>query len=170
MKHLYFVRHGLSVMNKKGVFSGRTETPLDTEGIAQAQAAGREAKNLQIDLIISSPMERCRETATIIANAIGYPLDEIVFEDLFMERAFGVLEGTAYRTDMDLDGHEGVETADHIIKRAKTGVKYLRSLDHNNILIVSHGAIGRALRHALHPEIPYFESERFENAKIVQLL
>src|SRR6059058_1306401 len=105
MKHLYFVRHGLSVMNKKGVFSGRTETPLDPEGIKQAEAAGREAKELNIDLIVSSPMERCRETATIIAQQIGYPVADILFEDLFMERAFGVLEGTAYRTDMDLDMH-----------------------------------------------------------------
>jgi broad specificity phosphatase PhoE len=157
-------------MNKKGVFSGRTETPLDPEGVAQAQAAGQKAKDLQIDLIVSSPMERCRETATIIAKEIGYPVDNIVFEDLFMERAFGVLEGTEYRTDMDLDMHEGVETADNIIQRAKEGVKYLQGLDHDNILMVSHGAIGRALRHTLHPHIPYFDSERFENAKIVQLL
>ncbi|HET7320492.1 MAG TPA: histidine phosphatase family protein [Candidatus Saccharimonadales bacterium] len=170
MKHLYFVRHGLSVMNKKGVFSGRTETPLDPEGITQARAAGKELRDLQIDLIVSSPMERCRETATIIAKQIGYPVAEIIFEDLFMERAFGVLEGTEYRTDMDLDMHEGVETAKNIIQRARKGIEYLEGLKHDNILVVSHGAIGRALRHALHPEIPYHGSERFENAKIVQLL
>lgn len=33
MKHLYFMRHGLSVMNKQGVFSGSNDTPLDAEGI-----------------------------------------------------------------------------------------------------------------------------------------
>src|SRR5947209_11612271 len=122
MKHLYFVRHGLSVMNKKGVFSGRTETPLDPEGIQQAEAAGKEAKKLQIDLIVSSPMERCCETAAIIAKEIGYPVAEILLEDLFMERAFGVLEGTEYRTDMDLEQHEGVETGKAIVERAGQGV------------------------------------------------
>lgn len=170
MKHLYFVRHGLSVMNKKGKFSGRTETPLDPDGIAQAEVAGREAKALHIDLIVSSPMERCRETAAIIAQQIGYPVADILFEDLFMERAFGVLEGTEYRTDVDLEQHEGVESAEAIVARARKGVEYLQNLKHDNILVVSHGAIGRAVRHVLHPETPYHGSERFENAKVVQLL
>lgn len=170
MKHLYFVRHALSEMNKQGVFSGRTETPLAPEGIEQAAAAGRAAKDLHIDLIVSSPMERAKETAAIIAEAIGYPVADIMIEELFMERAFGVLEGTTYVQGMDVEGHEGVESGQEIVERARQGVAYLRTMQHDNILVVSHGAIGRAIRHVLNPAIPYHGSQRFENADIVQLL
>jgi len=170
MKHLYFVRHGLSVNNKKGIFSGRTETPLAPEGIEQAHLAGQKAKALHIDLIVSSPMERARETASIIAGEIGYPLDAIELHDFFMERAFGVLEGEPYSPNMHLDDVEGVERSEEILERAKQGVAYLRSLPQDNILVVSHGAIGRALRHTVNSEIPFHGSERFDNADLVQLL
>ncbi|HET9174451.1 MAG TPA: histidine phosphatase family protein [Candidatus Saccharimonadales bacterium] len=170
MTHLYFVRHALSVMNKKGKFSGRTETPLAPEGITQAEATAQEAKSLKIDLIVSSPMERCRETAAIIAEQIGYPVADIRIEELFMERAFGVLEGTEYMQGLDVEGHEGVESGDEILARAAKGVAYLQALPYDTVLLVSHGAIGRAIRHVLHPEIPYHNSERFENAQIIQLL
>jgi len=170
MKHLYFVRHGLSVMNKIGIFSGRTETPLAPEGVEQAMLAGHEAKDLKIDLIITSPMERARETAVIIATIIGYPVEKIEVHDFFMERAFGVLEGEPYVPDMDIDDIEGVEPNADILKRAEEGVAYLQQLPYDNILIVSHGAIGRALRHKIHKDIPFHGSPRFKNAELVQLL
>ena len=90
-------------MNKQGIFSGRSETPLAEEGIEQAQAAGNELKDKHIDLIISSPMERAKETARIIAQEIGYDPNAIVINDLFIERAFGHLEGTTYQPEMEMD-------------------------------------------------------------------
>lgn len=170
MKHLYFVRHGLSIMNKQGLFSGRTETPLDPEGIEQAHEAGRKAIDLHIDIIVSSPLERCRETAKIIAEEIGYPIGNIRYEELFVERELGSLEGTPFHPHKIDHGHEGVESGEAILQRARKGVKHLQELPGDNILLVSHGAIGRAIRHVLNPEIPYHDSERFENAKVVQLL
>ena len=170
MQHLYFVRHGLSVMNKKGIFSGRTETPLADEGVHQSILAGQYAVNLGIDCIVSSPMKRAIDTATIIANEIGYPVDKIIVSDLFMERAFGILEGQTYQPHMDLEHIEGVETAELIVERAKTGVDYLQSLEATTILVVSHGAIGRALRHSLNPTTPFRSSERFNNAQVTKLV
>lgn len=170
MKHLYFVRHGLSVMNKKGIFSGRTETPLAPEGLQQALQAGRGAKDLGIDCIVSSPMKRALDTATIIAQEIGYPVDKIIISDLFMERAFGSLEGQTYQPNMAMEDIEGVETAGSIVERAHAGVEYLQSLPATTILVVSHGAIGRALRHSLNPTVPFHDSERFDNAQVIKLV
>lgn len=170
MKHLYFVRHGLSVMNKKGIFSGRTDTPLAPEGVKQCEEAGREAKALGIDFIVCSPMERARETAALIAQQIGYPVEEIAINELFMERDFGSLEGTLYSTNRDFSRYPDVESDEQILERARKGLEYLRGLDYDNILVVSHGAIGRALRHILEPDVHFHDTERFENGKIVQLL
>ena len=158
-------------MNKKGIFSGRTETPLAPEGAEQAKLAGQYAKDLDIDCIVSSPMKRAIDTAVIIADEIGYPADKIIVSDLFMERAFGSLEGQAYRPHMDLENVEGVETADLIVERATAGVEYLESLPATTILVVSHGAIGRALRHSLNPvTVPFHGSERFSNAQVTKLV
>jgi len=158
-------------MNKKGIFSGRTETPLATEGVHQATVAGQYAKDLGIDCIVSSPMKRAIDTATIIAHEIGYPVDRIIVNDLFMERAFGILEGQTYQPHMDMSNIEGVETAELIVERAKAGVDYLQSLPATTILVVSHGAIGRALRHSLSPTtVPFHGSERFGNAQVTKLV
>ena len=68
MKKLYFIRHGLSEGNVQEIWSGSTDTPLHTEGRAQAKAAGQKAKKLKIDLVVSSPMSRAKETAEIICD------------------------------------------------------------------------------------------------------
>ena len=171
MKHLYFVRHGLSEMNKSGHFAGRhTETPLAPEGRAQARAAGEHARNLNIDLIISSPQSRAHDTAKIIAETIGYPVDKIEVNSLFVERGLGVLEGKPWMPDLNIDGFADVETTDTLIERMHLAHEFLLAIPHDNVLVVSHGAIGRGLRHIFHPEIPFAPSPSFKNAEIVQLI
>jgi broad specificity phosphatase PhoE len=92
MKKLYFIRHGLSEMNKSGHFAGTIDTPLAEEGRAQAKMAGIKARELRIDLIVTSPLIRASETAEIIARQIGYPKDKIVLSRLLIERHWGDLE------------------------------------------------------------------------------
>lgn len=168
MKRLYFVRHGLSIMNEKGIFSGRTETPLSEAGRQQATEAGKILKEKSIDRIIVSPMERAVQTAEIIADEIGFPRDKMTISDLLMERDFGPLEGTPY--EPHLGDEDGVEPIEDLIERAQEAYRLLLDLPEENIVVVSHGAVGRALRHCAHPEIPFRPSKGFDNAEVVQLL
>lgn len=170
MQHLYFVRHGLSVMNILGKFSGRTDTPLAPEGIEQSKVAGQQASSLGIDLIVTSPMERALETAKIMAQQMGYDQSKIVINDLFMEREFGLLEGTLYSKTRDVEGFDGVETVAQILDRAQKGIDFLNRQQANTILVVSHGATGRALRTLLNPKVPFDYPAGFGNAVIVKLL
>ncbi len=171
MKHLYFVRHGLSEMNKTGHWAGRhTETPLTPEGREQAREAGAHARKFHIDHIVSSPQGRAHDTAKIIAEVIGYPVDAIELNSLFMERGLGILEGKPWQPDLNIDGFADVETTDTLLERMHLAYELLRSLPADNVLVVSHGAIGRALRHVIHPDIPFHHSEPFPNAQIIQLL
>jgi broad specificity phosphatase PhoE len=172
MKHLYFMRHGLSVSNMRGLLSGRDDTPLANEGIKQCEAAAKLVSKLNIDAIVSSPMQRAKESAKIIAKAIGYPEDKIIISELFMEREFGPLEGANYYhyRHQNLDDSEGVEHSSAIINRAKQGYELLQGIEADNILVVSHGALGRALRHVINPDIDFHHSEGFNNAEVVQLL
>jgi uncharacterized phosphatase len=174
MKRIYFVRHGLSEMNKAGLRSGRTDTPLASEGIEQAKQAGQEAKDLNIDLIISSPMSRAHHTAKVIAAEIGYPEDKIVLDEVLIERDFGALEGTPYVPGETLADVENIETAEAIVARAEKALARLQQLPHENILIVSHGSFGRALRHHTNPDTPFQDvaqpHHRLKNATIVRLV
>ena len=168
MKHLYFVRHGLSVMNKKGIFSGRTETPLHHEGRDQAVAAGQSLKDVSIECIVVSPMQRAVQTAEIIADQIGYSKHKLITTSLLTERDFGPLEGTQYLPD--LGDEDGVESIQDLLARAQKGYEFLQQLPYDNILVVSHGAIGRALRHCADPKIPFKPSPGFGNAEVVKLI
>ena len=170
MKHLYFMRHGLSVMNQQGIFSGRNDTPLSKEGIKQCHKAAEQLKGVSIDAIVASPMARTMDSAKIIAQEIGFPEDKIIINDLFMERSFGPLEGTKYTRLTNLDETNGVEHSTSLIDRAKAGLAFLSGVNGDTILVVSHGAIGRALRNVLVPELDYHQVEGFNNAEVVKLI
>jgi uncharacterized phosphatase len=165
MKQLYFIRHGLSEMNKQGVWSGTSETPLSPEGRRQARRAGKQAKTLNIDYIVCSSLSRAVDTAKIIAREIGYPEDKIHINNLFIERHWGPLEGQPWSPDLNLDGFSDIESRDSIIERARLAIEFLKTLDAHNILVVSHGSFGRAMRHHL-TEHPY-SNQRGPNEPII---
>jgi len=155
MKHLYYVRHGISVRNQQNVFAGSDDTPLAPEGRRQARIAGKEAKKLHIDYIVSSPLSRALETAQIIADEIGYPRNAIEVNQLFTERHFGILEGQPWFPNLDLDGTAEIETVPSLLERSKQALDFLYSLKAENVLVVGHGSFGRAIRHHLSPDRPY---------------
>lgn len=170
MKKLYFIRHGLTEMNVAGLYAGTCETPLTAEGRKQANAAGQHAKGLDIDYIVCSPLSRARETAKIIAKQIGYPTKNIHSNQLFAERHFGALEGQPWNPDLDLDGIADVETRDTLLERAWLALMFLKTVPAHNILVVSHGQFGRALRNHLHADKPfdYDPANRLQNAELVR--
>lgn len=70
---LYFLRHasaGKSMMNPKK----DERRPLDEEGMLQSRYVGRLLANLdvQVDQIVSSPLKRARQTATLVANELAF--------------------------------------------------------------------------------------------------
>lgn len=170
MKKLYFIRHGLSELNVQGKFAGTTETPLTDEGRRQAKAAGQLARQHDIDLIVASPLSRALETAQIIAKEISYPADKILTNKLLIERDFGELEGKPWAPDLNLDGFSDIETDDTLTERAHLALKWLNSFQADNILVVSHGAFGRALRSILRTEYPMTRRAPLKNAELHQWL
>lgn len=88
------VRHGVTDWNARGRFQGRTDIPLNDEGIAQALAAARRLQNVALDYIVSSPLIRAVKTAEIIAAASGKSVS--IDADL-IECDFGSFEDDRYR-------------------------------------------------------------------------
>ena len=69
MPTLILARHGRTTANATGVLAGRSKgVHLDERGLEQARAAGERLAKLPLSLVVSSPLERCRETAREIVR------------------------------------------------------------------------------------------------------
>ncbi len=111
-------------------------------------------------------MHRTKETATIIAKEIGYNPAKIEYNSLLIERHFGELEGKPWDPDLDMDGIADIESVDTLLERSRLALEWLHTLAAHNILVVSHGSFGRALRSHLIPEYPFDSPTRLQNAEI----
>ena len=83
-KLIYFVRHGESELNIKGIRQG-AEGSLSEKGRAQAMLTAKKfpKKKGRPEVIISSPYERALETAGIIAKELDLSIEKC---DLLVER------------------------------------------------------------------------------------
>jgi len=70
MATMVLARHGRTTANTSGVLAGRSKgVHLDDRGVEQARAAGERLAGLPLAALVTSPLERCRETARAIAKA-----------------------------------------------------------------------------------------------------
>ena len=89
-----FIRHGATASNREGRYLGKTDESLSEEGIKALQQY-KEAKNYPVaDILYSSPMKRCLETAQILYPGQTRTLIQI---PEWTEMDFGVFEGHNYK-------------------------------------------------------------------------
>jgi len=70
MATVILARHGRTSANTSGVLAGRSKgVHLDELGEKQAAAAGARVAGVPLAAIVTSPLERCRETAVAISKA-----------------------------------------------------------------------------------------------------
>jgi probable phosphomutase (TIGR03848 family) len=68
MATVILARHGRTAANVTGVLAGRSKgVHLDDTGAAQARAAAERLTGLDLAAVVTSPLERCRETAKLLA-------------------------------------------------------------------------------------------------------
>ena len=87
-------RHGQTDWNIDLRLQGTADIPMNAFGIAQVERAAVEVARQPWDLIVSSPLGRAKETASILARQLG--IKEISEDVLLLERAFGIGEGMLY--------------------------------------------------------------------------
>ncbi len=186
MKNLYFIRHGEAINNLKDneLVGGHFDAALTKKGILQAQQAAKEIKekNLKFDVILSSPLQRAADTASIISEVVGYPQSEIEYLDILKERDFGELAGKPFEEALGMtmadylanplsaDHLDGVESLLNLHHRAESLTELLKSRTEDSILIVSHGALGRSIRKVIEGKAFDEEVDKIPNAKIIKLL
>lgn len=86
--NILLIRHGLTAGNTEKRYIGKTDEPLCENGIRQLTAC----RYPQCDVVISSPMRRCLETAKVLfPHQIPHICDD------FRECDFGLFEGKCYQ-------------------------------------------------------------------------
>ncbi len=171
---VYFVRHGQSEANLKGVFAGQKENSLLTDaGKEQAQETALSIKSEipDVERIISSPLLRALETAQIIAKEIGFS-GEIEIDDRIIEYDMGSLTGTEFHkiSSKTLVQAENAEDPDKFYMRVIEAVKQF-SNSSENILVVSHAGVGRILEIAklrMAPEL-FYDLPAYVNASVTKI-
>lgn len=103
------LRHGATDWNRQGLFQGRTDNPLNEDGLKQAHEAADMLRDVGISRIVASPLVRAARTAEIIADAIAVPL---TIDAGIIEFDFGSFEGRPVR---DLMIKHGVNSATGLV-------------------------------------------------------
>lgn len=98
---LFLVRHGETDWNREGRLQGGQDVPLNALGRMQAEEAGNRLRALTPDVArldyVSSPMQRARDTMTILRRELGLPPDGFRIDERLRELTFGEWEGFTWR-------------------------------------------------------------------------
>jgi phosphohistidine phosphatase len=108
---LYFLRHADAIDMDGETISCDEERPLSEKGQEQVKKLARtlNQRDIRFDLVMTSPLKRCRETAELLMNHLGRTAAEV--------------------NDLDLLAPGG---------STKKLMKYLRTLEIENVLLVGH--------------------------------
>ncbi len=178
-KIIYFVRHGESELNAQGIRQG-SEGSLSELGRRQAfETAKKFPKSKgKPQILFSSPYQRTKETAEIIAKELNM---EIHFSDLLVERR-NPSEIIGKKADskevkqivdrIDNSFHEDnlrysdEENFIDLKERARKLLHFIRKQDENRIIMVTHGIFlkmviacmiyGKKLTASQYNELSYF--------------
>ena len=148
---IYLYRHGQTLFNTKGIVQGRgVDSSLNETGIRQANAFFEQYQDIPFDRLLTSTLKRTIETAQPF-EALGIPtermsdLDEIGWgewegkaADEEMHKAYlGLLKSWAEGNyNKSLVGGDSAREMGERLTRVKD---YLKTLEHQHVLVCTHG-------------------------------
>jgi probable phosphoglycerate mutase len=144
---LWLVRHGATEWSESGRHTGSTDIPLTDAGRVHARALGRRLAGQSFALVLTSPLERARETCRIA----GLDATARVEPDL-REWDYGEYEG---RTTEQIRRHDpgwtiwtgrvpGGEGIEEVAARARRVIDEVAGVD-GDVALFAHGHILRVL-------------------------
>ena len=154
---IYVVRHGQTEWNLEHRVQGISDIELTEQGIEETKDLKKLVDKLDIDVVISSPLKRTRETAKILT-----PDKPINIDDRIIERNWGLNEGANIDEvdrwdcwDVVLNtGLNEIEKIQDFMYRVSEFIEDIKTrYKDKNVLIVTHSAVSRVI-HYLLEEIP----------------
>jgi len=148
---IIFLRHGQAKNNTERILAGRTEgVPLTDVGIKQSEYTAKLLEHMKISAIYSSPIERAKHTAEIVAkhNSLDVTIDDrlneldmgkftgMPYDEIF--NSHGNVFMKFYNNELEI-AHNGVETFLEVKKRILGIVDHvIKKHPDENILLVTH--------------------------------
>ena len=157
---LYLIRHGATEANTRRpyVLQGqRTDLPLSEIGRRQAEAVRTALRDRAIDHVFSSPLRRARQTADLLAEPHGVPVQLM---DELTECDVGRWEGLSWDEVRRQDGpyldtfeadpgtvpYADGESFQQVQDRAVPAIQRLvREHPEGNMLVVTHNVVARVI-------------------------
>lgn len=90
-RRLYLVRHGETDFNVQGRIQGRTNNPLNDNGLGQAELLAEYLSSQPLEVVASSTLQKAAATADAVASR--HPAAKRQRLDSFSEMCFGDFEG-----------------------------------------------------------------------------
>ena len=154
---VYIIRHGQTELNSRHVLQGRSDQPLNQEGIQQAREAAERLKGVHFTYVFTSPLDRAKETADIVAPGVIPAVDERL-----IEMDYGPYEGadlnqlppeviTFFSDFVNNPAPKGMEPLDSVVARAGEFMEEIRGLT-GDILISTHAIAMKGILEYLAPE------------------
>ncbi|SHF19167.1 phosphoglycerate mutase [Desulfofundulus australicus DSM 11792] len=154
---IYLVRHGETVWNAEFRFQGHSDVALSPRGVEQARALSRRLSEEEFCAFYSSDLQRAINTARIIAEPHGLPVESL---EALREINFGFWEGLTmeeiqarYPRELEKWWHSplhtripGGETLAEVVERVILAVRgILEKHPCGQVVVVCHGGTIRAL-------------------------
>lgn len=149
---IHLLRHGMTQGNIEGRYIGRTDVPLCAQGREGLLALQSRFEYPAADIVISSPLQRCTETADIL-----YPDCYREEWPAFVECDFGEWENQSYQQLQKLpsfaqwlssgmqEAPPGGESPQDVLSRAADGMNQLfrRMMDERlrSVALITHGGL-----------------------------
>ena len=151
---LHFIRHGRTEHQRQGVYMGRrTGSELSAEGIGELLALRREYDYPSAEVVFSSPLPHCLQTADFL-----YPESRLMVVDELAEMDFGVYEG------------KSLEELKAVRDRVKGSVHLRQDNSHKTHVVVGMATCGIAAgaRPVLAAFVEEIEKNGLENVTVAQ--
>ena len=149
---LYVIRHGRTDCNNQKKYNCRYDEDINDEGVEQAKKARDTVKELDIDLIICSPLKRTKHTMELI-NVNKVP---VIYDDRIIEREGGKLTLTTIEPEYYENDYynyystkyiEGLETLPELFLRVHSFLDEIKEkYKGKNILLVTHNGVARTIQ------------------------
>lgn len=142
---IWFLRHGESVANAAGRFAGQgDDSPLTLRGRTQARQAAHRLPG-GLTWIVSSPLRRARESATIVRDELGLDLP-VELDDRLIQYDMGSATGLPMRelTAAEMVSRYGAEDPDQFCARILAVLDELSNRSSDG-LVVSHSGVARMI-------------------------
>ena len=153
---IVLARHGQTEANRDALLVGRIDPPLTALGVQQAKRVAGALEFSEAVRVIASPLTRTVQTATIIADVLGLPVET---DDRIIEMDYGAWDGMpladvpietwrAWRTDPEFRPPDGESLRD-VSRRVGAAMGEWLTTDEPIIAVTHVSPIKAALTWAL---------------------